>query len=196
MLRNKLPKRVRAPFIGCPCNIRQLWYPFIESGCLRVQPKVGGILHLKLNIDTRPIANKYREGKMKRTLKREWNSAWNRWKGSWWGAVSRTASILFQTLLKVSFDQCQSGQVRFRGKDGCTMLVGASECVRVAGQNCVWVNRYGVWNFTVKLSLWRRKLRARATAWLVCHCVQYGWHFSEVPVVSCVLGALIMLWVL
>ena len=27
--------------------------------------------HLRLNIDERPIANKYREGKMKRTLKRE-----------------------------------------------------------------------------------------------------------------------------
>jgi hypothetical protein len=36
-----------------------------------VQPQVGGILHLKLNMDTRPIANKYREGKMQRTLKRE-----------------------------------------------------------------------------------------------------------------------------
>ena len=36
-----------------------------------MQPKVGGILHLKLNIDTRPIANKYREGKMKSTLERE-----------------------------------------------------------------------------------------------------------------------------
>ena len=33
--------------------------------------KRGGILHLRLNIDERPIANKYREGKMKRTLKRE-----------------------------------------------------------------------------------------------------------------------------
>jgi len=32
---------------------------------------VGGKFHLKLNIDERPIANKYREGKMKRTLKRE-----------------------------------------------------------------------------------------------------------------------------
>jgi len=32
---------------------------------------LGGILHLKLNKDTRPIANKYREGKMQRTLKRE-----------------------------------------------------------------------------------------------------------------------------
>ena len=36
-----------------------------------MQLKVGGILHLKLNISKRPIANKYREGKMKRTLKRE-----------------------------------------------------------------------------------------------------------------------------
>jgi hypothetical protein len=32
---------------------------------------VGGKFHLKLNTDERPIANKYREGKMKRTLKRE-----------------------------------------------------------------------------------------------------------------------------
>jgi hypothetical protein len=36
-----------------------------------MQPKVGGIFHLRLNIGERPIANKYREGKMKRTLKRE-----------------------------------------------------------------------------------------------------------------------------
>ena len=32
---------------------------------------MGGIFLLKLNIDSRPIANKYREGKVKRTLKRE-----------------------------------------------------------------------------------------------------------------------------
>ena len=32
---------------------------------------MGGISHLKLNINKRPIANKYREGKVKRTLKRE-----------------------------------------------------------------------------------------------------------------------------
>jgi len=31
----------------------------------------GGKFLLKLNINERPIANKYREGKMKRTLKRE-----------------------------------------------------------------------------------------------------------------------------
>ena len=33
--------------------------------------KTGGNFLLKLNIGLRPIANKYREGKMKRTLERE-----------------------------------------------------------------------------------------------------------------------------
>ena len=32
---------------------------------------MGGKFHLKLNTGGRPIANKYREGKMQRTLKRE-----------------------------------------------------------------------------------------------------------------------------
>ena len=32
---------------------------------------MGGKFHLRLNIGKRPIANKYREGKMQRTLKRE-----------------------------------------------------------------------------------------------------------------------------
>jgi hypothetical protein len=42
-----------------------------ESGCLGLQPKMGGKLLLRLNIGGKPIANKYCEGKMKRTLKRE-----------------------------------------------------------------------------------------------------------------------------
>ena len=46
-------------------------YQVRESGCLGVQPEMGGKFHLKLNICERPIANKYREGKMQRTLKRE-----------------------------------------------------------------------------------------------------------------------------
>ena len=36
-----------------------------------MQPKMGGKFLPKLNNGRRPIANKYREGKMKRTLKRE-----------------------------------------------------------------------------------------------------------------------------
>ena len=42
-----------------------------ESVCLGVQTKSGGKFHPKLNNGGRPIANKYCEGKMKSTLKRE-----------------------------------------------------------------------------------------------------------------------------
>ena len=42
-----------------------------ESGCLGTQPKSGGKLHPRLNTGTSPIVDKYREGKLKRTLERE-----------------------------------------------------------------------------------------------------------------------------
>ena len=44
---------------------------FSESRSSELERKVGGKFHLKLNNGLRPIANKYHEGKMKRTLKRE-----------------------------------------------------------------------------------------------------------------------------
>ena len=53
---------------------RQPSRPSLESGCLGMQPKAGGKLHLRLNTGASPIANKYREGKLKRTLEREFNS--------------------------------------------------------------------------------------------------------------------------
>ena len=43
----------------------------LESRTLDMVCKMGGNRLLKLNIGSRPIANKYREGKMKRTLERE-----------------------------------------------------------------------------------------------------------------------------
>ena len=61
-------ERVRAP---CAAPTGRAVGVFEESGCLGMQPKVGGKLHLKLNTGTRPIANKYHEGKVKSTLKRE-----------------------------------------------------------------------------------------------------------------------------
>ena len=36
-----------------------------------LERKFGGKFHLKLNMGSRPIANKYREGKVKSTLERE-----------------------------------------------------------------------------------------------------------------------------
>ena len=65
------PERVRAPFVAAGRRAVDTCCRFAESGRLRVQPKVGGELLLKLNNGGRPIANKYREGKMQRTLKRE-----------------------------------------------------------------------------------------------------------------------------
>ena len=43
---------------------------FVESRTLDVVRKMGGNFLPKLNIGSRPIANKYREGKMKSTLER------------------------------------------------------------------------------------------------------------------------------
>ena len=42
-----------------------------ESRSSGLERKLGGKFHLKLNMGSKPIANKYHEGKMKRTLKRE-----------------------------------------------------------------------------------------------------------------------------
>ena len=44
---------------------------FSESRSSDLERKLGGRFQLKLNIGPRPIANKYHEGKMKRTLERE-----------------------------------------------------------------------------------------------------------------------------
>ena len=65
---NKASRRVRAPSTWRVVRVRQ---GFIESRTLDMVCKMGGNCLLKLNIDPRPIANKYCEGKMKRTLERE-----------------------------------------------------------------------------------------------------------------------------
>ena len=53
------------------CVVLRVRLAFAESRSSGLERKVGGKFHLKLNIGSRPIANKYHEGKMKRTLKRE-----------------------------------------------------------------------------------------------------------------------------
>ena len=69
---NREPRRVTVPFAPSLMPVRR---SFAESVCLGLQTKSGGKFLLKLNIGERPIANKYREGKMQRTLKRELKSA-------------------------------------------------------------------------------------------------------------------------
>ena len=56
------------PFLLLPPAIRQVRK---ESRSLDVERKIGGNFHLKLNTHPSSIVYKYREGKVKRTLKRE-----------------------------------------------------------------------------------------------------------------------------
>ena len=62
------PRRVIAPFIT-DCNLRTV--PAERVAFFGIRALKGGKFHPKLNMTTRLIANKYREGKAKRTLKRE-----------------------------------------------------------------------------------------------------------------------------
>ncbi|WZY99984.1 hypothetical protein YC2023_072313 [Brassica napus] len=80
------PERVRAPSCPDPVAPRGAVY---ESGCLGMQPQSGGKFRPRLNMGERPIANKYHEVKMKRTLKRESKSASNCREGSGWGPAMR-----------------------------------------------------------------------------------------------------------
>ena len=64
----KASERVRIPYA-----VKAAYQQFthLESCTLEMVHKWGGNFLLKLNTVSRPIANKYREGKVKRTLKRE-----------------------------------------------------------------------------------------------------------------------------
>jgi hypothetical protein len=59
---------VQRPWCTWPANTCRR---FGESGCLGVQPKVGGKFLLQLNNGERPIAKNNREVKNQRTLKRD-----------------------------------------------------------------------------------------------------------------------------
>jgi len=60
------PKRVKVPYSFFPCKVFPKRVGLLGTAALK------GDMNLpKLNKDGRPIANKYCEGKMKRTLKRE-----------------------------------------------------------------------------------------------------------------------------
>ena len=67
----RAPSRVRVPFVICCPDV----HGFVckESRSSEMERKEGGKFHLKLNMCWRPIVNKYHEGKVKRTLKRELN---------------------------------------------------------------------------------------------------------------------------
>ncbi|WZZ63563.1 hypothetical protein YC2023_074933 [Brassica napus] len=75
------PERVRAPSCPDPVAPRGAIY---ESGCLGMQPQLGGKFRPRLNMGERPIANKYREDFEKRV-----KECLNCREGSGWGLVMR-----------------------------------------------------------------------------------------------------------
>ena len=65
---NGAPRRVTAPFIT---EFMPRKVPTQRVAFFGIRAQKGGKFHPKLNMTTRLIAHKYREGKAKRTLKRE-----------------------------------------------------------------------------------------------------------------------------
>jgi hypothetical protein len=91
---------------------------------------MGGKFHLKLNIGERPIVNKYREGKMKRTLKRELKVLEIAKR-----EALETSDTLGQSLSAPPGGAC-TGQpcMRFR-KGGCGfMILRQSRSIRAVGE--------------------------------------------------------------
>ena len=63
-----MSRRVRTPCFRGRVSVRS---DIVESRSLGLERKVDGKFHLMLSMGEKPIANKYCEGKMKRTLERE-----------------------------------------------------------------------------------------------------------------------------
>ena len=128
-----------------------------------MQLKVGGKSHRKLKTGERPIADKYREGKMKRTLKRE-------------GTVLEMVGEEVMGAAEGVWVSVRRGRTRAPGVLGCARVCGAAvgggarvvwQRARTEGLRCVgegvcgviaWVS--GVWDNAV-LCGGRRACRTR-----------------------------------
>ena len=95
-----------------------------------MQPQSGGKFYLRLNSSETPIANKYSEGKMKRTLKRESKSAWNCREGSEWGPAMRASRMWNGPLGDWSAARLSMQTV-----------VGRAGGPSPVGRSCSWIHR-------------------------------------------------------
>src|SRR5690242_9401818 len=91
---------------------------------------MGGKVHLKLNNGERPIANKYREGKMKRTLKRELKVLEIAKREALTTSGSRRSSLLAPLDSASSWKLCS----RHRKGSWWFRMVGQSRSVRIVGE--------------------------------------------------------------
>ncbi len=91
-------------------------------------------MHLKLNICERPIANKYREGKMKRTLKRELKQCLKSLKEKRFGEVIFGSILSCRSWLSAVVGEMPSGVLWRLSQLLClrSVLSGKSESVRGA----------------------------------------------------------------
>ena len=126
-------------------------YMFDESHSSALECKVGGKFHVKVNILLRLIANKYHEGNMKRTLKRELKeSAFAEQKANridlpWWDCCAHCSISVLHVgamvlSLSVSFYFCKSLPLHMNGNlpAGVGMHVFAMICdlMHVLGGTC------------------------------------------------------------
>ena len=109
-------------------SARPLELGVLESSCLGLQLKVGGKFHLKLNIGGKPIAYKYREGKMQRTLKRELKEYLKLLKGK------QRKPVLVESYfsLRLRGGRCVLAPVRL-GWAGRNRAVGVDHCMSAMG---------------------------------------------------------------
>ena len=93
---------------------------------------MGGKFHLKLNIGERPIANKYREGKMKRTLKRELKVLEIAKR-----EALKTSDTLGQSLSASLVCACNGQPCMCNRQDGCEFMIQRqSRSIRIVGEGC------------------------------------------------------------
>ena len=91
---------------------------------------MGGKFHLKLNNGERPIANKYREGKMKRTLKRELKVLEIAKR-----EALETSDTLSQSLLAPLVCVCNGQPCMRKRKGGCEFMIQRqSRSIRIVGE--------------------------------------------------------------
>ncbi len=87
-----------------------------ESGCLGMQPKVGGKLHIKLNTGTRPIENKYCEGKVNQKDRQTNRSAWTNRLTTQYFECTHMVQLIVNTCIM----SCMIGEVyREATSNGC-----------------------------------------------------------------------------
>ena len=92
-------KRVICPYV----DISGVYFNYdLEQRSLVIELEVCGDIHKRLIIGERPLAYKYREGKMKRTLERELNSMQRCWQ-----KADQFNEHFFEAMTFILYSECR-----------------------------------------------------------------------------------------